>query len=148
MKSPVNLALFALTVSLFASCTPSTPQGRIEDSPSRYGSLSSKDKTMVSQGKIRTGMNQDAVYLAWGKPSAVSKGGSGDASTERWTYTGQTPVWTNSVSLGYGSGYGRGRCRDYGGFYDSGPTIYYVPYTAGTVHFTNNRVSKWEELGR
>ncbi|MFT4546389.1 MAG: outer membrane protein assembly factor BamE (lipoprotein component of BamABCDE complex) [Verrucomicrobiales bacterium] len=148
MKLPVKLAVLSLFASLFASCTPSTPEARIEESPARYGSLTSKDKAMVAQGKIRTGMTQDAVYLSWGKPHSVSKGGSGNASTERWTYTAQTPVWTNNVNIGFGSGYSRYGSCDHGGFYDYGPTITYVPYTAGVVHFTNDRVSKWEDGGR
>ena len=144
MKLPASTLPLALLAILFASCSSSTPQGRIESDPARYGQLSSQDKRMVEQGKIRVGMTQDAVYLAWGKPHAVSKGGSSGGSTERWTYTGQTPVWSNQFNVGYGGGFGH--C--YGPYYDYGPTITYVPYTAGTVHFRNGRVSKWEETGR
>ena len=143
MKIQVNTLLLVLAAALFASCTSNTPQGRIEKDPARYGKLSSNDRSLVDAGKIRTGMSQDAVYLAWGKPNSVSKGGDGGSTTERWTYTGQTPVWSNQFAVSYGSGYGR--CR--GPYYDYGPTIAYVPYTAGVVHFRNGRVTKWEERG-
>jgi hypothetical protein len=146
MKVPTPTIILALAAVFFASCAPSTPQGRIEQDPARFSKLSNRDKSMVEQGNIRTGMKQDAVYLAWGRPNAVAKGGSGNASTERWTYTGQTSVRTNNVNIGYGGGYGRH--RGYGGYYDYGPSITYIPYTAGVVHFTNDRVSKWEESGR
>jgi len=146
MKLPAQSVLLALATALFASCTPGTPQGRIEQDPARYGNLSEKDKALVDQGNIRTGMSADAVYLAWGTPNAVSKGGVGNASTERWTYAGTTPVWSNQLYIGYGGGFGR--YRGYGGFYDYGPTVTYIPYTAGVVHFTDGRVSKWEEGGR
>ena len=105
---------------------------------------------MVQQGQIRTGMDQDAVYLAWGRPDSVTKGESGGRATERWSYTGTTPVWSNQFGYAYyGRGYGRGygHCGYYGGFYDYGPTITYIPYTAGVVHFSNGRVSKWESSG-
>jgi len=149
MNLPKSTLFLALIGALFASCTPTTPNARIEDSPARYGKLSTKDQNLVANGKIRTGMTMDAVYLAWGKPHSVAKGGSGNAETERWTYTGQTPVWTNNFSVGYGGGYGRyGDCRYYGGYYDYGPTLTYIPHTAGVVHFTDGRVSKWEDAGR
>ena len=116
-KSTLALAI-AATVATFASCAPSTPQARIEIDPARYGRLSNADKSLVDQGKIRTGMDADAVYLAWGKPDSVSKGGTGNASIERWTYAGHTPVWTNDFGYGYGygrRGYGRrGYGRGYG----------------------------------
>ena len=143
MKSPVSLALLVLAAMLFAGCG-STPKSRIENDPARYNQLSSKDKEMVAQGRIRIGMTQNAVYLAWGKPNAVSKGESSGGSTERWTYIGQTPVWSNQFNFGYGGGYG----YRYGRYYDYGPTVTYIPYAAGVVHFRNGRVSKWEETGR
>lgn len=145
MKLPINLILIALSSVFFASCGSSTPQARIEKDPARYGKLTAKDKAMVDAGEIRSGMSQDAVYLAWGRPNSVAKGGAGSSTTERWIYTGQTPVWSNQFDVGYGGGYGR--CGGYGPFYSYGPTIAYVPYTAGVVHFTNGRVSKWEERG-
>ena len=148
MKFPAIPLALCLAASLLASCASSSPQSRIEEDPARYSKLSAKDKAMVDQGNIRTGMTADAVYLAWGRPNAVSKGGVGNSSTERWTYTGTTPVWSNQINIGYGSGFGRYSRGRYGGFYDYGPTITYVPYAAGVVHFTNGRVSKWEETGR
>ena len=153
MKLPKHTVLLALVSVLFASCASNTPQGRIEKDPARYGKLSTKDRALVDSGRIRTGMSQDAVYLAWGKPNSVSKGGDGSGSTERWIYTGQTPVWSNQIGYGgrYG-GYGRGYGYGYGyssyGGYNYGSSIIYVPYTAGVVHFRNSRVTKWEESGR
>jgi hypothetical protein len=140
---PLTIAA-ALAAAFLTSCAPNSPQGRIEKEPARYGGLSNSDKALVEQGKIKTGMSADAVYLAWGKPQSVSKGGSGNDSTEKWLYTAQAPVWTNNISVGIGPGYGHYG----GGYYDYGPSITYLPYTAGIVHFTNGRVTKWEESGR
>ena len=151
MKSPLQVTLLALVAAFITSCAPSTPQGRIEKNPDRYGRLSSKDKALVEYGNIAVGMGADAVYLAWGKPNAVWKGEDGKSSTERWTYTRTTPVWSNQFNVGYGGGLRRSPYRNYygyGGFYDYGPTVTYVPYAAGIVHFTNGKVSKWEDGGR
>ena len=151
MKSPLQVTLLALVAAVITSCAPSTPQGRIEQNPDRYGRLSSKDRALVEYGNIAVGMSADAVYLAWGKPNAVWKGEDGKTSTERWTYTRTTPVWSNQFNVGYGGGLRRSPYRNYygyGGFYDYGPTVTYVPYAAGIVHFTNGKVSKWEDGGR
>lgn len=153
MRFPANLLAPTLIAALLASCAPSNPQARIEQDPSRYNRLSSKEKSLVDQGLITTGMSADAVYLAWGRPSAVSKGEDGKGRIERWTYTGTTPVWSNQFNVGYGGGLRRYPYRDfygfgYGGFYDYGPTVTYVPYTTGVVHFRDGRVSKWEDGGR
>lgn len=146
MKFSFQAFILGLAAAILSSCATSTPQGRVERDPARYNRLSDTDKSLVDQGNIRTGMSADAVYLAWGTPHAVSKGGVGNSVTERWTYTGTTPVWSNQLNVGYGGGFGRHGY--YGGFYDYGPTVTYVPYAAGVVHFTNGRVTKWEESGR
>jgi uncharacterized protein YceK len=56
-----GMAASALTL---AGC--STVQTRISGHPEIYQSLSTSDQALVSQGKIRTGMSPNAVWLAWG----------------------------------------------------------------------------------
>ena len=80
------------------------PSGRAPLSPRGLGTAqSSMGLTPAGRG---SGMSQDAVYLAWGKPHSVAKGGAGNSTTERWIYTGQTAVWSNQFDMGYGGGYG------------------------------------------
>ena len=148
MNVPAKLLSLTLFAAYIVSCAPSTPQARIELDPSRYGRLPAKEKALVDQGLIGIGMSADAVYLAWGRPSAVSKGEDGKARVERWVYTGTTPVWSNQFNVGYGGGLRRYGYGYYGGLYDYGPTVTYVPYTTGVVHFRDGRVSKWEDSGR
>src|SRR5438477_13076030 len=49
---------------IFAGC--STTESRIKEHPEIFQSLSANDQALVSRGQIRTGMSQDAVWLAWG----------------------------------------------------------------------------------
>src|SRR5206468_11897648 len=49
--------------ALLTSC--STPQTRITDHLETYQSLSPRDQALVSRGQIRTGMSQNAVWIAW-----------------------------------------------------------------------------------
>lgn len=126
--------------AILASCA-STPESRIEKNPAAYAALSSSQKDLVVQGKIVEGMPKNGVYLAWGSPSAIYEGGSGGKSVERWRYNGYQPVYSNTICVGYGPGYGYpGRYAPYA------PTVNYIPYTRAEVQFSNDRVSKWQRL--
>lgn len=158
MKKPLQL-LAACAAVLLASCA-STPQKRIDNNPQMFNALSSKDRSLVSRGVIREGMNRDAVFLAWGAPDQTTMGRKNGRQTEQWAYMGQRPVRT--MSMGFGMGYGYGGFGPWG--YGGGPwgygpwgygpwgyggpgwnsNVVYVPYTAGTVGFTNGRVTEWQ----
>ncbi len=141
---------------LLASCAPSTPQARIAQDPQRYAALSAKHQALVQQGQITRGMSTDAVYLAWGSPSASFQGSKDGKLTERWDYSGTRPVPVSSFygSYGYGYGHGYGRYGPYGpygrhGYHSSmgfgfGPEFAYIAYRRGSVWFINHRVDAWE----
>jgi hypothetical protein len=74
----------AAVVLILASC--STPQTRISDHPDLYQSLSPRDQALVSQGRIRSGMSRNAVWLAWGSPDQKIVGNMKGNSTETWIY--------------------------------------------------------------
>ena len=131
-------------LALLVSCAPTTPEGRIEQSPTKFWKLSDKDQALVRQGQIRRGMNPDAVYYAWGKPAREFAGADENASTMRWDYTGSTPVYSSGFAGYYGRGYGRyGRSYPRYGYAYS-PQVTYVPYRKATVWFRDDRVTKWE----
>lgn len=139
--------LLALSAGLlFASCAPSTPQARIQQSPQKFEALSGKHRSLVQQGQITRGMTPDAVYLAWGYPSRTFQGSKDGKSTERWDYAGSRPVYTNSFYGSYGYGhhpYGPYGRHGYSGF-GFGPEVAYIPYRIASVWFINNRVDSWE----
>ena len=116
-----GMATSALTL---ASC--STVQSRISGHPEIYQSLSPSDQALVSQGKIRTGMSPNAVWLAWGSPDRKVIGNMRGHSTETWIYVNYVTPY------GYGYGYPYG---PYG--YPYGPYGYPYGFGFGSVGFVH-----------
>src|SRR5271167_2108334 len=89
----------ALTLGFFASAIIltgcSTTESRISDHPEIFNSLSPRDQGLVQQGQIRTGMAQNAVWLAWGAPDQKAVGVMRGHATETWIYV-------NYVTAPYG----------------------------------------------
>ena len=139
--------LALLAIALLASCAPTTPEARIEQSPEKFWKLSSADQALVRRGEIRRGMSPDAVYYAWGKPDQEFAGADEKTATLRWDYTGSTPVYSTNVYGGYYGGYGRygryGRAYPRYG-YDVAQQVTYLPYHKASVWFRDNQVTKWE----
>ena len=159
---------FGLAVSAMVLAGCETTENRISEHPDMYQSLSPKDQALVSQGQIRSGMSQNAVWLAWGSPEQKTHGEIRGRATETWIY-----VWTRSAPygsayypyygygprFGYGSGFGgvgvvrshghHGRFVVFGDpfydpfFYNPFPTVSY-PYKV--VTFANGRVMSFQYL--
>ena len=152
----MKLVLFpaALSVLLFASCVPSTPESRIAAQPAMFDGLPAKQQELVRQGRIDKGMGTDAVYLAWGRASREYEGSENGAATLRWDYNGSTPVYSNSgfgpYGYGWGYGYGYAPYGRYGTYpyygVGFGPEVTYIPYRKASVLFRNGRVSSWERV--
>jgi hypothetical protein len=152
MSLVVTPLLGALAL-LICSCTPSTPQTRIQERPGDFAQLSAKQKNLVSRGEIDKGMSQSAVSLAWGSPSGRVEGFRDGEYSERWNYYGQRAVVTHSFHGGYSSDFGhpfrhRGYHRGYHPGYhaDFGPEIVHIPYRKASVWFVDGRVNAWERL--
>ena len=122
----------AMLVSLFAvaGCANfdhSTPGSRKQERYSTYEALTPALKQAVDAGLIKAGMNQEAVYIVWGKPDQSLAGGSTNGETTTWVYQGtyiqDTHFW--------------------------GPTRMhesYTPmlYTKAQVVFLNGLVTEWQ----
>ena len=154
-------ALVAVAALFLASCE--TPQTRIAKRPEVYNALSGTDQALVSQGRIREGMSQDAVYLAWGAPNQRGHGRNRGSNVETWIYFSTTSgdYYPSHFRYGYGFGYGFGgsylhRHRSgrlhrhfyYDPFYD--PFFYsrtpLVTYPERTVSFQRGRVVAYQLL--
>src|SRR4030088_2250168 len=76
MKRQILLRALTFGVSasalILTSCN--TTESRISKHPEIFQRLSPRDQALVSQGKIREGMTQDAVWLAWGSPDQKATG--------------------------------------------------------------------------
>lgn len=174
MKRPFLLK--ALTLGLCASAlfltSCETTESRISEHPDVFSSLSARDQALVRQGQIRSGMPQNAVWLAWGAPAQKAVGEMRGRPTETWIYVNYQPAYGYGYPYGpYGYGYGPGPWgyggfgggvavvhRHHGGrsfvffgdpFYDP---FYYsyippsIPVPYRTVTFTNGRVVSFQYL--
>jgi hypothetical protein len=147
------MACAIASIFILTGCT--TTETRIAERSEAFHRLSPADQTLVTQGRIREGLSQDAVYIAWGPPSERVPGRNRGAIVETWIYyataAGDYPgPFYYGAPYGYGLGYGyfgghRGRFHRrfyYDPFYD--PFFYnhanIVRYPERTVSFQNGRV--------
>ncbi len=145
MMSICRIKLIARVTGLAAAlllpcCQVVTPAARIAENPVLFSSLPAEQQQLVQQGKIRTGMSPEAVYLAWGHPNTQPFVGEKEGKRlVRWVYTRQEAVMATPGSAGFhwgtcGWGYG---CS-------LGPEIIYVPRNAAYVTFEDDKVVSWE----
>lgn len=93
----------ALVLVAAGCATPSTVEARRQEKAAAYAALPAEVRAAVDEGRLKPGMNEEAVYIAWGKPAQVLR--SGDASGERiiWLYHGTTSdsylVWRYQTML-------------------------------------------------
>ncbi|MGK0187109.1 MAG: hypothetical protein ACI9R3_002895 [Verrucomicrobiales bacterium] len=145
LKRSFPLCATAVAALFFSSCA-STVQSRIEKNASQFSSLTPKQQELVQQGKIDRGMPKSGVFLAWGRPDHVTRGNRDGKEFEAWRYRAYEPVYTQSIGISIGPGYGRyGR---YGHYPECGygTDVYYRPFTAARVDFHKNRVTGWESV--
>ena len=118
--------LWALTLGLAAGALSgcSTVESRISDHPEIYNSISPNDQALVREGRVRSGMPQNAVWLAWGSPDQKFAGNMRGRETETWVYVRYQPA-------PYGYGYPR-YGYPYGPYYGFGFTR--VGVGAGAFH--------------
>ncbi|HEY2951783.1 MAG TPA: hypothetical protein VGK40_04320, partial [Verrucomicrobiae bacterium] len=70
-----------LAAALLTGCATSTVETRKQERYGAYSALPDESRRLVDQGKIKVGLNEDAVYLAWGKPSQILSGESTKGAT-------------------------------------------------------------------
>lgn len=84
------IALVVFLVAAAGCATPSTVASRRQERAAAYEALPVEMRAVVDAGRLKVGMSEDAVYIAWGKPAQKLQ--SGDASGEQvlWLYQGTT----------------------------------------------------------
>jgi hypothetical protein len=155
-------ALFGALFSLLFLSGCTTVDTRIQERPGAYRALSASDQALVQQGKIREGMSQDAVYIAWGPPGYRMPGRNRGRIVETWIYDATAAgdyggPFYYGARYGHGPGfglYGRHRSRFayrhyfYDPFYD--PFFYnhanIVRYPERTVSFQDGRAIAFQFL--
>jgi hypothetical protein len=156
----VLLACIATGALFLSSC--STVSTRIDANRAAFDQLSPTDRALVSQGKIRGGMSQQAVYLAWGQPEQKATGMVRNAPTETWVYLASTAAYGPYYGPGLYGGWGfsgrvafvgrhHGR-RVFASFSDPFWDPFYYPFPATvqypvkTVSFQGGRVVAFQYL--
>jgi hypothetical protein len=79
-----RLAAIVALLGGLLSC--STPQRRAQQRAAAFNALSTEDQQQVLHGRIRPGLSQEAVYIAWGEPDWIIEGGKGGQTLEKWIY--------------------------------------------------------------
>lgn len=127
-------------LALLAAC--STPQKRAEERPEAFAQLSKADQKLVLNGQVREGLNEDAVYVALGRPSRKVRGSENGVGYERWIYSRVVSEPTRYHHMGY---YHIGKHGPYPYCHYSTHWDSYVVDTF-EVQFRKGIVTGWAEL--
>ena len=154
------LACIATGALLLTSC--STISSRIEANQNAFAQLSPQDQALIREGKIRGGMSQEAVYMAWGNPQQKATGMVRNTATETWVYTASTAAYGPYYGPGWYGGWGfsgrvafvgrHGGHRVFAAYYDPFWDPFYYPFTptiqypVKTVSFQRGRVIAFQYL--
>jgi hypothetical protein len=132
MKKPANISagvLAAAFMLLITGCA--TPVDRLEsrkmERQKAYDAMPAPVRAAVDQGTLRVGMNEDAAYIAWGKPSQITRGGNESGEYTTWTYRG-----FQLADVGYW------------GYRAYHPAYATVEYVSAQVVFVNGAVKSWQ----
>ncbi|MCU0788679.1 MAG: hypothetical protein MUC91_10900 [Verrucomicrobia bacterium] len=149
-EPPVNVpflvkhALLLLLPLLFlAGCKTSTIDSRKQERAAAYARLPADQRADVDAGRIRVGMNTDAVYISWGKPAQILQGGTEQGQFTTWLYEGgwmqEERYWAyRTVGTGRYACAERYLARDY----------YPRAYISAEVNFQDGVVREWRTLPR
>jgi hypothetical protein len=166
MKTISKALLLSLTATALCLTGCETVENRISDHPDIFNSLSPRDQALAREGKIRSGMSMNAVWLSWGSPAQKTFGEMRGHQTETWIYIATRTAPYGSAYYpyyGYGPGFYGGfgavgvfRTHHHGRFIFFGDPFYdpfyysYIPPTISvpyrTVTFSNGRVMSFQYL--
>jgi hypothetical protein len=123
-------------------CASSSVETRKQERYGAYSALPAETRSLVDHGQIKLGMNMDAVYVAWGKPSQILGGESAQGATTTWVYHGsyleEHRYWSHRYAY-YGHCYPTGPYLDY--------DYYSRSYVKAVVVFDDHGVVKeWRHL--
>jgi len=167
MKTISNVSLLGLAAVGLCLTSCETLDNRISEHQDMFNSLSPGDQALVREGKIRSGMSMNAVWLAWGSPEQKTSGEMRGHPTESWIYVESRTAPYGSAYYpyygygpgfygGFGGGVGVIRTHHHGRFVFFGDPFYdpfyysYIPPTIAvpykTVTFSNGRVMSFQYL--
>jgi len=127
-----TLILALSCVVLLTACTtPSTVESRKKERGTAYAALSRNEQAAADQGQLRAGMNTDAAYVAWGKPTKIVY----EETTTTWLYQEKELKEHDSMTV-------RGQ-------YPEKTTVLYPNLVVrAKIVFTNGVVKEWQRFDR
>lgn len=144
LETWLRTALALVPVLMFlAGCKTATIESRRAERAAGYAALAPEQRQLVDQGQIKSGMTEDAVYIAWGPPWEILRGESEGRFTTTWIYRGTW--WDEQTYWSY-------RTARQGGRYYEFPVLdrTSVPrsYVMAEVVFADGIVKNWRALPR
>jgi hypothetical protein len=129
---------------LLAGCATSTIESRRKEKFGSYSALPRDEKELVDKGQIKTGMSQDAIYIAWGPPAQILQNQAGTSGVQTiWLYEGTTMQETRYWTF---------REVPYGGhvFFERYLDRDYDPrnYVSAELVFVDGKLASWRTLPR
>jgi hypothetical protein len=142
MNGSVKFIFVTLTACLLlAGCTTSTVETRRAERMAAYNALPQETRDLVDRSEIKVGMTEDAVYIAWGAPSQITRGENKDGETTTWLYRGTAlqdrTFWNSRVTYN--------RQRAYTEYYLD-HEYYPQNYLRAQVTFSKGAVVDWQML--
>ena len=137
IASSTLAVIMAVVATALTGCQSSNLARRKAERIEAYHSLDAESRASVDRGEVRAGMDTNAVFIVWGKPTEVrTVVGSTDADVA-WDYykpfTREHPRWVPRYD------------RD--GYYrtlDYQPVMTSHSYLARMVVFKGGRVVRWQ----
>ena len=138
-----RIPLLLLSLTFLIGCKTSTIESRKQERSAAYGLLPADIRADVDAGRIRVGMNADAVYMSWGKPAQILESETDQGHVTTWLYEGgwmqEERYWAyRTVGTGRDACAERYLARDY----------YPRAYIRAEITFVNAAVKQWRTLPR
>ena len=138
---PVLLLL--LPLAFLMGCKTSTIESRKQERSTAYAAFPADVRSDVDAGRIRVGMNADAVYMSWGQPGQILESETGQGHVTTWLYEGgwmqEERYWAYRTI-----GSGKNACAERYLEREYHPRA----YIRAEVTFVNGTVTQWRTLPR
>jgi hypothetical protein len=129
-------------IALVLSCsTPVTIETRKSERAAAYAGLSSEEQIAVDQGRLREGMNTNACYIAWGRPTRIISEGP----TTTWLYEVSELKEHKSTTVRSAPSRGPGSVS---AFTEETGVLYPQLLVRAKILFTNGFVKEWWRIER
>lgn len=144
VSAAISYAGLALLLAGIGCTTPSTVATRRQEKASAYAALSAEMRAAVDEGRLKVGMSEEAVYIAWGKPAQVLRSGDATGESTLWLYHGTTSdnylVWRYQTMLRPDGSTFLDRTLD--------RSLDVREYVAAELTFQDGRLKSWRTLAQ